>query len=309
VELKTNPLVTIIIPCFNHGNYVLETIQSCIDQDYKNIEIIVVDNASTDNTAEVLRGLKVDFLHVITKASNKGLNDSIQIGLDMAKGKFIQILHSDDLIYPSKIPIQIEVLRKTDADCVYSTGVIIDSKSFVVEPINLDRFDTEIKKGTALNFIYTQDYGGPLMQSALFKKSVLTDLIELRKEFKSDDWAMLIKIMENYKLHFLNKPLFKYRIHQANSYKKYFITFPMRLDVISRLVPLEFQAKSYSNIFYSQALYLIQDGHWRLGIKFALSSCILSLNFKNIIYIGYNLFPGWIKLVLKKLLKKRILND
>src|ERR671920_250671 len=105
----------------------------------------------------------------------------------------------------------------------------------------------------ALRYLYQSDWGAPLLQSALFRKQVWVDLAGLRKEYKSDDWAFLIKCMEQFKIGFINKPYFCYRLHDNNTYKKYWNTFPMRIDIAARLVPYKYRTKTISNIFLTQS--------------------------------------------------------
>ena len=117
------PLVSIIIPCFNRSNLLGETIESVLSQTYSKWECIIVDDGSTDNTPEVARKYadsdgRFIFLNR-PKESPKGAASCRNVGIEIAKGDFIQFLDSDDLLHPEKLKIQLEYAR---------TGVVLTGK-------------------------------------------------------------------------------------------------------------------------------------------------------------------------------------
>ncbi|MFC1605456.1 glycosyltransferase family 2 protein [Pseudomonadota bacterium] len=109
-----NELVSIIIPVFNRSQMVVEAIESALSQTYRPIEIIVVDDGSTDGTAATLEELRVhhpDCLKVLRQV-NAGPGPARNLGLSESKGDFIQYLDSDDLLKPSKLERQVAVMRE-----------------------------------------------------------------------------------------------------------------------------------------------------------------------------------------------------
>lgn len=104
-----NPLVSVVVPAFNAGETLAQTLDSVVSQTYPNIEILVVNDGSTDNTADVLddyRG-KVRCVH----QANKGLPHARNTGCHAAHGEFIALLDADDLCDPERIGVQMAVLR------------------------------------------------------------------------------------------------------------------------------------------------------------------------------------------------------
>lgn len=103
------PLVSIIIPCYNAAPWLAETLESCFNQTYRNLEIILVDNGSTDDSLAVASRCK-DARLVVTTCERKGASAARNVGLSLAHGEYIQFLDADDLLAPDKIEIQLKLL-------------------------------------------------------------------------------------------------------------------------------------------------------------------------------------------------------
>jgi glycosyltransferase involved in cell wall biosynthesis len=109
--------VSIIVPCYNAQAWVKEAIQSCLNQTYPDIEIIVIDDGSTDRSAQVLKDFGSRILLVTT--SNQGGSVARNIGFRHSTGKYIQFLDADDYLLPEKIAMQVRFLEENNADVVY----------------------------------------------------------------------------------------------------------------------------------------------------------------------------------------------
>jgi glycosyltransferase involved in cell wall biosynthesis len=111
------PLVSIVIPCYNCEKWVRQAVESSLSQTYPNIEVIVVDDGSTDGSLEVLR----QFLPRIRldTGPNRGGNSARNRGFALSAGEFIQYLDADDYLEPEKISRQVSFLEETKADVVY----------------------------------------------------------------------------------------------------------------------------------------------------------------------------------------------
>jgi glycosyltransferase involved in cell wall biosynthesis len=123
------PLVSIVIPSYNQGKFIRETIQSCLDQDYRPIEIIVQDGASKDVTVEVLKSFDASELSWVSEP-DKGVVDALNKGLARAGGEILTIQSSDDVFLPGAIRAAVETLRQNpDAGLVYGDVRHIDADS------------------------------------------------------------------------------------------------------------------------------------------------------------------------------------
>ncbi|HEY9770418.1 MAG TPA: glycosyltransferase [Coleofasciculaceae cyanobacterium] len=112
-----NSLVSVIIPCYNSERWISEAIDSILAQTYPNIEIIVVDDGSTDSSLEIIKSYG-DRLKWVT-GTNQGGNVARNRGFQLSKGKYIQWLDADDYLLPEKIAHQIEFLATNNCDVVY----------------------------------------------------------------------------------------------------------------------------------------------------------------------------------------------
>jgi glycosyltransferase involved in cell wall biosynthesis len=120
-ELTTTPqagLVSIIVPCYNAARFLTETLESAFKQSYSNTELIVIDDGSTDKTAELIRSygdrLKAEF------GPNRGASAARNRGTALARGEFIQYLDSDDVLTPAAVAERVAALQKSGADVAYS---------------------------------------------------------------------------------------------------------------------------------------------------------------------------------------------
>lgn len=110
------PLVSIIIPCYNAAPYVGEAIQSALDQRYRNTEVIVIDDGSTDGSLEVIKSFG-DAIRWET-GPNRGGSAARNRGIELARGEFIQFLDADDLLLPQKLERQMLFLRNHACELV-----------------------------------------------------------------------------------------------------------------------------------------------------------------------------------------------
>ena len=118
--MKDFPLVSVIIPMYNASRYIEATIQSVLDQTWSNIEIIVVDDGSTDNSYNVVLNINSNKIRLF-RQENQGAPVARNFGFLQSKGKYIQYLDADDLLSPSKIEQQLQALISSKKEIAFST--------------------------------------------------------------------------------------------------------------------------------------------------------------------------------------------
>jgi glycosyltransferase involved in cell wall biosynthesis len=102
-----DPLVSVCIPSYNNSKYIAETIQSVLSQTYSNFELIIVDDCSSDNTLEIVRGFKDRRIVVYQNEANLGMHGNWNKVLSLANGEYMKLLCGDDLIYPDCLAQQV----------------------------------------------------------------------------------------------------------------------------------------------------------------------------------------------------------
>jgi glycosyltransferase involved in cell wall biosynthesis len=132
------PLVSVIIPVYNHENYLVQALRSVFDQTYPHLEIIIIDDGSKDKSCERIEQLLEEFKKqtekqsrsiIFIKQANQGAHTTINYGLSLAKGEFLTILNSDDYFRTDRIEIFVREIEKQRADWAFSKIEPIDAKS------------------------------------------------------------------------------------------------------------------------------------------------------------------------------------
>ena len=144
------PLVSVITPAYNRASYLDETIQSVLGQDYTNIEYIVLDDGSTDNTRDVLE--KYDGRIVWETHPNMGETRTVNKGFGMAHGEIVVVVNSDDPLLPGAVKAAVDFMEsRPDVLVAYPDWNFIGPKSEVTEHIRVREYDYSFMVGTTLH--------------------------------------------------------------------------------------------------------------------------------------------------------------
>jgi len=128
-DAQVEPLVSVIIPAYNAVDYIKEAIESVLIQNYRNFELLIINDGSTDNTEEVVLGFKDDRIRY-SRQANRGLAATHNVGIKQSRSEFIIKLDSDDLITPDYIAKHLQEFEEhPDADLVYCDDCLIDENS------------------------------------------------------------------------------------------------------------------------------------------------------------------------------------
>ncbi|MCI5221774.1 MAG: glycosyltransferase family 2 protein [Candidatus Electrothrix sp. AR4] len=119
-----NMLISVVIPAYNHERFIGPAIDSVLKQTWKNLEVIVVDDGSTDRTAEVIQAYTDPRLSYYYQENQDAFN-TINRGLGLAKGEYIAILNSDDIYTADRLEKLVAAQRETDAACLFTDVIPI----------------------------------------------------------------------------------------------------------------------------------------------------------------------------------------
>ena len=203
---KSNPLVSIVIPVHNGEKYIKESIDSCLNQTYKNIEVIVVDDKSEDNTLKILQRY-ANRIIVLPVEKQDGLGNVINMGIKKSKGKYIARMDADDIMYPTRIEKQVEYLE-SNPKCVAVGGQIdiIDENSKITGHREYAIEDRDIKKN---RFLF-QPFAHP---AVTLRKSTVVDIgLYPENMWKVEDVKLFLILSTKGEFHNLPEIVLKYRM-------------------------------------------------------------------------------------------------
>ena len=260
--MEHNPLISIIIPCYNQASFIQETLQSVYQQQYQNWECLIINDGSTDASESIiLDWMQRDKRFQYYKTANSGVSAARNHGLRIAQGEYIQFLDADDLLTADKLILSLDALRKYKVDIVCSNYLVFTAKVTVTEPpfSNLDHFE--------FNFYnlarYWNDGFTVPCHCWFFKASLLQNVSFPLDLTAQEDWVMWLLIFQQKpKTVYLKKPLAFYR---RNPFGRSHIGgfFDETLLAIRYLKP--FLNDSDFQFLYESALIRFNNGmlYWR----------------------------------------------
>jgi glycosyltransferase involved in cell wall biosynthesis len=200
------PVVSIIIPNYNHGQYITDAIDSVLSQSYHKFEIIVVDDGSTDNSREIVAqyGDKVNYIW----QENQGLSAARNTGILAARGELIGLLDADDLLEPDFLSTLVSVLSETpNADAVYCSAQFVDANN-----ISLPQKTCEVVSPDQLyETLLDGGFFPPLCMLAYKYCYIQEGMFDIAFQGCAD-WDMWLKISKKFTVIGLSIPLARYRI-------------------------------------------------------------------------------------------------
>lgn len=227
----SKPLVSIIVPCYNHENYISSCIDSIVKQTYENIELIVIDDGSTDKSVEILTNLSQAYNFYFESQKNIGLIETLNKALSMAKGKYICPFASDDIMFLDRIEKQVSILESRLDIAVCAGNIIEISNTGEILP------KQKIRPKRELNFndLFGVDVPGPPAPTTMIRKSVIDEVGKYDPEIKIEDWYMWLKIAKSGHKILVTDDLFTYyRKHQQNTHSNYRLMLENELKIIDQ---------------------------------------------------------------------------
>jgi len=210
--MSSKELVSIIIPVYNSERYLKECLNSLFDQTYQNIEIIVVDDGSTDASLEILKNYS-DKLKILSQENN-GLYSALKLGISKVQGKWCKWFSPDDVLYPHAIEIQVNEAEKyPDNTIFYSNWDIIDENGKLLRKFHESNYNELSRFEYNIRLLYGQqiNVNTTLIPSILFQKPGIRNLDDpVAIDY---DFFLNSAIFHDVKFHLIPQPLVKYRIH------------------------------------------------------------------------------------------------
>jgi glycosyltransferase involved in cell wall biosynthesis len=201
------PLVSVIIPCYNHGSFLAESIRSVYSQTYSSVQIIVVDDGSTDDTAKVAKSIpNVNYIY----QENAGLSAARNTGIKHSQGDFLVFLDADDLLYPDALSINVTYLQ-AHQEAVFVSGahdVVSVTKRKLGEKraIVTSKHYIEFLRGNYIGMHAT----------VMFRRSVFNEFLYDETLTSCEDYDIYLKVARKYPVIHHTEKLTAYRMHSSN---------------------------------------------------------------------------------------------
>lgn len=223
---NTLPLVSIIVPVFNGEKYLRESLDSILNQTYPNIEILVMDDASTDSTPQIIASYG-DRVKCVRQAQNKGIYANANDGIALAEGKYIAVYHSDDIYDPRIVEREVRYLEENSrVGAVFCKDIFVDGDNLEYGRLQLQREvsgERPLEYPVVLNALLEYKNAMFVCPAAMVRASVYEDVGVYRQEqfFNTSDLEMWLRIARKYPLAIIDDYLLRYRHSDEQSSRRY----------------------------------------------------------------------------------------
>jgi glycosyltransferase involved in cell wall biosynthesis len=248
------PLVSVVMPVFNSEKYLHDAISSILCQTYKNIELIIIDDASTDSTGKIIEEFKNKDKRIIhlTNKVNLQISKSLNIAIMRSRGLYIARADGDDISYPDRIIRQVEYLQMhTDVGVIGGAMDIINEKGNITGRREYALKDKQIRK----NIYRYNPFSHPtiMLRKEILKKS---GMYNPHYDF-TEDYDLYFRIGKYAKFANLPQALIKYRITNNSVTVKYLREMELKTITIRNLYSHSSEYKmTYMDKLYNSAQYI-----------------------------------------------------
>lgn len=226
------PLVSVLVPSFNHRNFIEECIESVYNCGYPNLQVVVIDDNSSDGSKELLKKLKEKFdFELIIKEHNKGLVDSCNLGLSTyVKGKYYKLVASDDILIKDSVIKCVNILEKDSSiDVIIGKAIGLNNKSERIrEYIPRIKGDLTYKNFLAGRITYN-------ITAVLYKTSIHDKIGYYKEGVISEDIYFSRNIWKNCKIKFVDFFISGYRTHETNTSRDTWLMYEEGLKSLEEL--------------------------------------------------------------------------
>ena len=279
-EKFIQPLVSVVIPTYNHAHFLSNALQSVIDQTYTKWEVIVIDNYSSDNTDDVVKSFNNPKIKIL-KNSIRIIGSSRNIGIQAAKGEWIAFLDSDDIWYPQKLEKSIETLSEDeDFDVISTDELMVNKISDKTQVLHHGPYQENFYKKLLIDGNRLSTSATLVKRDFIDKKSIFFS--EKLEFFTAEDYDFWLNLaFANATFKFVPSIQGEYLIHLSNNSGKYEKHFSTVRNVLKNHVFYiqNFTEKKQklwdlvnSRFIVNSSVFLLKQGKFLLGIKFLYSA-------------------------------------
>ncbi len=303
-NIKNSPLVSVIIPTYNGESTILRAINSVLNQTYSNLELIIVDDCSKDNTFEVVKNVKDKRVKVLRHKKNRGGSAARNTGIKEAKGEYIAFLDDDDEWLNEKVEKQVEYLKSKESSLykgVVCSHMILSGKKW--------RTVIQTKEGDLREDIFLMRLSLAAGSCLMVSRYVFNDIGMFNESYlRHQDMEFVLRYLRKYKLGVMEEPLAKIYGHSGNVSgekmlevkKKFLKDFEKDINSFDKKIAKKIYARQWLQVSKHYAL----DGDIKNTFKYLYTSLSYGILFsnrykflilENYIALPYHLLKGLIK--------------
>jgi glycosyltransferase involved in cell wall biosynthesis len=213
------PLVSVVMSSYNHEKFISEAIESVLGQDFNDLELIIVDDASTDSSRQIIHKYeaKDSRIRVILHEANWGIAKTVNEGMAAAKGEFLAHTASDDVWMKDKLSKQLTVLESNEDLIVSSDGEIIDESG---QPVGLSFSELMTLSVSKSGDIFQEVLSGGhvFTTTLLYKRANVGSIVLDERLTYANDWKFTLDLAAKYEFYYIQEQLAQYRIHANNTW-------------------------------------------------------------------------------------------
>ena len=204
------------MPVYNAERYVKDAVTSILHQTYENLELIIIDDGSTDSSLQILESINDNRIKLVKNSVNRGQIYTRNLGLKMAKGEYIGMFDADDIAYPKKFKLQIDFLKKNkDYGMIGSWAKFIDEDGKKLH----GSWKLRAKSEMIPSIMLFKNY---FLQSAVVYRKDCISKFSFKEGFDiGEDYKIWLEIITDFKTWNLQKYLVDYRIHKSSVMKSF----------------------------------------------------------------------------------------
>ena len=286
------PLISVIMPSYNHERYISEAIESVLNQTFTDFEFIIIDDASKDKSKEIIKDFEIkdSRIRVIFHDENQGIAKTMNECLKEANGKFTAFFSSDDVWVKDKLKKQLETLEKNEDLVVWSEGLIIDAQGNFTGELFTQKYGSSKRK--KIGDIFEELLKGNFIcgQTVIFKKGNLGNIRYDEQLKYLNDYKFMVDLARKYKYYFIPEPLAMYRIHGRNVILSDRVGW-LKEQVIIREYFLQKYGNEISNKVKSKIFLNISEGYSHIGERVKARQYVYRaiklnpFNWSNLLYL------------------------
>jgi len=305
MNLERNPLVSIIIPMYNAQEWIVGLLHSILNQSYQNIEVILVNDGSTDSSLELVTKFSKDYgenrIRIVNQ-ENSGVSASRNEGVRNSTGELLAFVDSDDIWLEEKIERQVNEMTNSNlAASACSYGIFEDANLEILDVVHPDWSTRGVR-----NWLLFRSYGGLLSSTLMLRKDTFhqTGLFKVDLSLSADiEFAWRLLGITSVKL--IREPLVGYRLrpNQMHKLPDLLISESKRMiKTVSLLGNAKYEHIFLANLHLRLFLYRAQDRDLRRGLPFLLKA--FRFNFLEVFFTSFRIFSRRILRKLKHTEKK-----